>query len=59
MSIRSVGRRQARQMKQAGKWDSLISGNKKGAEPRQAAPFQNRHRDMIKPSRKGLGNPPE
>lgn len=58
MSIRSVGRRQARQMKQAGKWE-YSQGNKKGAEPRQAAPFQNRHRDMIRPSRKGVGTPPE
>ena len=38
MSIRSVGRRQARQAKSRGKWDSL--SNKKGAEPRQAAPFK-------------------
>ena len=56
MSIRSVGRRQARQMKQAGKWE-YSQGNKKGAEPRQAAPFQNRHRDMIRPSRRTLEKP--
>ncbi len=58
MSIRSIGRRQARQMKQAGKWDSLISGNKKGQVPARTQPYSSRHHDILKPSRKGVGTPP-
>lgn len=59
MSIRSQGRRQARQMKQAGKWDSLISGNKKGQVPARTQPYSSRHHDILKPSREGLAALPE
>ena len=41
MSIRSQARRQARKGKDAQRRDdSLTPDNKKGAKPRQAAPFQ-------------------
>ncbi len=55
MSIRSVGRRQARQAKSRGKWDSL--SHKKGQVPARTQPSNNLERAIMKPSRRGLETP--
>ncbi len=58
MSIRSQARRQARKGKDAQRRDdSLTPDNKKGAKPRQAAPFQKPDCDILEPSRRGLETP--
>ncbi len=56
MSIRSVGRRQARQAKSRGKWDSL--SNKKGQVPARTRPSKDSQCAKIEPSREGVGTPP-
>lgn len=48
-------RRATRQAKSRGKWDYSL-GNKKGAKPRQAAPFKDSCA-IFEPSRRSLGNP--
>jgi hypothetical protein len=56
MSARSRDRRQARRGKDSRRWGGpLININKKGAKPRQAAPFQNADYRILLPSREGEG----
>ncbi len=54
MSIRSQGRRAARQAKSRGKWDSM--SNKKGREPASAQPSKDSQCGSIEPSL-GLSHP--
>ena len=53
------GRRAQRQGKVANRWQSLTPINKKGRDPRQGRPFENRAYGIVKPSREGLPPLPE
>ena len=59
MSKASRNRRAQRQSKAANRWQTLAPINKKGRDPRQGRPFENRAYDIVEPSRKGLQALPE
>ena len=59
MSKPSRGRRDLRQRKASMRWQSLTTINKKGRDPRQGRPFEEREYDIVEPSREGLQALPE
>ena len=59
MSKPSRGRRAQRQRKTANRWQSLTTINKKGRDPRQGRPFEDREYDIVKPSREARQGQPE
>ena len=59
MSKPNRGIRAQRTVKAANRWQATFQPNKKGRDPRQGRPFEDREYDIVKPSREARQGQPE